>query len=208
VTPDDLAAIKARAGALTPFVDAVENHPMQLTDTRPEVVDLLVALTKTAEDVPALLARVAELEALVNAKQAWIDGAKVDLDGYDEARAEVERLRDDLAARDLLVKALDEDAAEAREREAEKDAEIARLRAQFGHMERVADEARIGWATALVERDEDRAAVERVRALHHDYDDDGHCDECGERRPCPTLAALDGPERPTAPATPTTDGGA
>lgn len=28
------------------------------------------------------------LTALLNAKQAWIDGAKVDLDGYDEARAE------------------------------------------------------------------------------------------------------------------------
>lgn len=28
------------------------------------------------------------LTALLNAKQSWIDGAKVDLDGYDEARAE------------------------------------------------------------------------------------------------------------------------
>jgi ribonuclease D len=26
-------------------------------------------------------------------------------------------------------------------------------------------------------------------ALHDDYDDDGHCDECGERRPC-TVRAL------------------
>ena len=38
-------------------------------------------LTITRIDVPALV-------ALVRAKQSWIDGAKVDLDGYDEARAE------------------------------------------------------------------------------------------------------------------------
>lgn len=33
------------------------------------------------------------LTALLNAKQSWIDGAKVDLDGYDEARAALDRVR-------------------------------------------------------------------------------------------------------------------
>lgn len=37
-------------------------------------------------DVPALV-------ALVRAKQSWIDGAKVDLDGYDEARAAIAAVR-------------------------------------------------------------------------------------------------------------------
>ncbi|MGE0229337.1 MAG: hypothetical protein AB7U23_12620 [Dehalococcoidia bacterium] len=62
-TPLDLDAIEARANALTPYVDAVENHPMQLRDSRPEVVDLLVAVTLTAQDVPALVAALRDAQA-------------------------------------------------------------------------------------------------------------------------------------------------
>lgn len=62
-TPLDLDAIEARANALTPYVDAVENHPMQLRDSRPEVVDLLVAVTLTAQDVPALVGALRKAEA-------------------------------------------------------------------------------------------------------------------------------------------------
>lgn len=43
---------------------------------------------ESQSDVQDLIDEVRRLTALVNAKQSWIDGAKVDLDGYDEARAE------------------------------------------------------------------------------------------------------------------------
>ena len=43
-------------------------------------------------DVPALVAALREARDLLNAKESWIEGAKVDLDGYDEALAEAERL--------------------------------------------------------------------------------------------------------------------
>ncbi len=43
-------------------------------------------INATREAVPALTARVRELEALVNAKQSWIDGAKVDLEGLEADR--------------------------------------------------------------------------------------------------------------------------
>lgn len=39
-------------------------------------------------------AEVERLLALVSAKESWIDGAKVDLDGYDEARAVIARVRE------------------------------------------------------------------------------------------------------------------
>ena len=47
-------------------------------------IDALRSLVES--DVPALV-------ALVRAKQSWIDGAKVDLDGYDEARAAIAAVR-------------------------------------------------------------------------------------------------------------------
>ena len=69
------------------------------TDYEDDPVDVLgdaefIAHART--DVPALV-------ALVRAKQAWIDGAKVDLDGYDEARAEVRSLRERAEAHAVTV---------------------------------------------------------------------------------------------------------
>lgn len=92
----------------------------------------------SAADVPALV-------ALVRAKQSWIDGAKVDLDGYADDQAEYE----------VAVRAL------------------------------------------TAERDEARAAIARVRALHHaepDGDREGGsvCAYCWTPWPCPTATALDG----------------
>lgn len=52
------------------------------------------------------------------------------------------------------------------------------------------------------------AALRRVLDLHADRDQDGHCDECGERRPCPTRATLAGTqtERCINCSSPTCDG--
>ena len=59
-----------------------------------------VAELRAALDIDALAAHeahraeVERLTALLHAKEAWIDGAKVDLDGYDEARAALAQVRD------------------------------------------------------------------------------------------------------------------
>ncbi len=51
------------------------------------------ALAKTRLLLEIRAEQTERLRALVNAKQSWIDGAKVDCDGYDEARAATARVR-------------------------------------------------------------------------------------------------------------------
>ena len=53
----------------------------------------LAFIAHARADVPALVDEVRRLRDLVHAKQSWIDGAKVDLDGYDAARAAIARVR-------------------------------------------------------------------------------------------------------------------
>ena len=66
------------------------------TDYEDDPVDVLgdaefIAHART--DVPALVAALREARAKVEAMRSWIDGAKVDLDGYDDARAAIDRVR-------------------------------------------------------------------------------------------------------------------
>ena len=135
-------------------------------------------------------AEVAALTATINAKQSWIDGAKVDLDGYDDARAaialagaEIERasVEVDRAHRVLLASNAERD--DARD-------EVRRLRA-------IVDEyaPSVSFAVQVLdERDDARAAIARVRALHVDSYQPTVCDVCEHdyRMPCGTLRALDG----------------
>lgn len=44
------------------------------------------------------------------------------------------------------------------------------------------------------ERDAALAAIERVRAIHVPDEHPGHCRECYDDHPCPTIHALDGAE--------------
>lgn len=103
------------ADALRMAQDAVAAAaPILLADAQLVFETLTVTSKMRDEQVERLIAEVARWKALVDAKQSWIDGAKVDLDGYaddqaeyevavrsltaerDEARAEVERLQADL----------------------------------------------------------------------------------------------------------------
>jgi hypothetical protein len=80
----------------------------------------------------------------------------------------------------------------------EMQAEIDRLRGQFMLAHESAAYSSEQNGTLQAENDRLRAAIERVRALHKQYEEGecGHClmDEDGhfEPHPCPTLRALDG----------------
>ena len=75
-------------------LDAIEARADAATDG-PWVVKLLDAefIAHARTDVPALVAALREARAKVEAMRSWIDGAKVDLDGYDDARAAIDRVR-------------------------------------------------------------------------------------------------------------------
>jgi len=108
--PDiDLDAIEARANAATdgpweperyfwkrkgyPFGDC---WAWGISDSHGEIaaaVDDLETTEANAAFIAHARTDVPALVALVRAKQSWIDGAKVDLDGYDEARAAIAAVR-------------------------------------------------------------------------------------------------------------------
>lgn len=90
------AAINAVAEAA---VDAAA--PILLADAQAIFETLTVTTKARQEQVERLIAEVARWKALVDAKQSWIDGAKVDLAA---AEAEIERLQADL---DKSVRAID-----------------------------------------------------------------------------------------------------
>jgi hypothetical protein len=98
---------------------------------------------------------VERLTSLVNAKQSWIDGAKVDLDGYADDQAEYE-----VAVRAIAAER-DASRAEVERLRANRDA----LREQVQRLRASRESNRGGWARTLAERDALRAAVDRVRAL-------------------------------------------
>ena len=93
MTALDLPAIAARADAANAAVRRAEAVPRAFHNSVSVIGPVLLAVAPSAADVPALLAEVERLTALVHAKGSWIDGAKVDLDGYDDARAAIDRVR-------------------------------------------------------------------------------------------------------------------
>ena len=77
-----------------------DDEPMTVclvsTDYEDDPVDVLLDaefIAHARTDVPALVAALREARAKVEAMRSWIDGAKVDLDGYDDARAAIDRVR-------------------------------------------------------------------------------------------------------------------
>lgn len=70
-------------------------------------------------------------------------------------------------------------------------AALTEARANIAHLRGMGRED-TAWNEMKRRGDAAEARLAAVRALHGDHDQDGHCDECGERRPCTTVRALDG----------------
>lgn len=98
--------------------------PILLADAKLIFETLTVTSKAREEQVERLIAEVARWKSLVEAKQSWIDGAKVDLAA---AEAEIERLQADL---DKSVRAIDHYAGALRTTKEIAAAERARIAAE------------------------------------------------------------------------------